>query len=177
MSLNSKFHIPNSTVAFTLIEFAIYIAVASGLATAAGAIALNALFAKTKLAAVEEVASNGRFALEIITGRIERARNINNPAAGLSASTLSLQMSNAGADPTEFDLSSGRLRMREGTGAFVELTSDEVTVTNLVFRNLSHFSTPGAVRMQITVETSGAAGQQEYAFGETFFGAAALRGN
>ena len=176
---HSKFQIQNSKfrAAFTLIEFALYIAVAVGLVTAAGAIGLNALFAKTKLAAVEEVAHNARFGIAIMTDRIERASAITSPGPGLGASVLILQMSQAAENPTEFNLSGGRLRMREGTNPFVDLTSDEVVITNLSFTNLSHFLTPGSARMAITIESANPSGRQEYEFQETFFTSASVRRN
>ncbi len=45
--------------------------------------------------------------------------------------TLDLDMPDAGRDPTTFDVSSGVLRISQGAGSAIPLTSNDVEVTNL----------------------------------------------
>lgn len=79
--------------------------------------------------------------------------NFTPPAAGTS-STFSLKMADAAKNPTLFYLSGGALWMQEGTSAAVRLTSSEVTVTVLQFTNVSYASTPGTVRIKMTVQSN-----------------------
>lgn len=160
---------------FTLIEFLLYIGIVGIVLLVAGAICLNVLFGKAKLMAIEEVSQNTRFTIEKIADRVRNANTINSPTQGVSTSTLSLQMADSAKNPTVFDLSSGVVRITEGTGSAVNLTSSEVTVTNLQFSNISYSNTPGTVRIQMTVKLTNPENRQEYNFEKTFYTTANIR--
>lgn len=160
---------------FTLLEFLLYISLVGIILLVAGAIGLNVLFGKAKLGAIEEVSQNARFTIEKIADRVRNAEAINSPAQGASASTLSLQMANAGQNPTVFDLSGGVARIKEGAGATTDLTSNEVTVTALQFSNISYTDTPGTVRIQMTIKLTNPENRQEYNFEKTFYTTANIR--
>jgi len=161
--------------AFTLIEFLIYIGIVGLVLIAAGAIALNILFDKAKLTAIEEVSQNTRFTMEKIANTVRNAQAINSPAISASAPALSLQMADSGKNPTVFDLFGGAVRIKEGAGSAVNLTSSKITVTNLQFSNISYASTPGTIRIQITVKSINPGNRQEYNFEKIFYTTANIR--
>jgi len=160
---------------FTLLEFLLYIGLVGIILTVSGAIGLNVLFGKAKLMSIEEVSQNTRFTIEKIANRVRNAEAINSPSQGTFASTLSLQMMDPSKNPTVFDLSGGVVRIKEGTGSTVDLTSSEVTVTTLQFSNISYLNTPGTVRIQMTIKLVNVENRQEYKFEKTFYTTANIR--
>jgi Tfp pilus assembly protein PilW len=160
---------------FTLIEFLLYIGLLGIILTVSGAIGLNILFGKAKLNSIEEVSQNSRFAIEKIASTIRNAQAINSPATSTNGTSLSLVMTDSSLNPTVFDLSSKILRITEGAGSAVNLTSDEVSVSDLQFTNISYTGTPGTVRIQITVEHINPDNRPEYDVSKTFYATANLR--
>lgn len=160
---------------FTLIEFLIYIGIVAIVLLSANAIALNVIFGKVKLSTIEEVNQNARFSMVKIASTISNAETINNPATSTQAASLSLKMADTAKDPTVFDVSGGILRIQEGTGAAVNLISDEVTVADIQFFNISYLDTPGTVRIQMTIKASTTSTRQEYIFEKTFYTTANIR--
>lgn len=162
---------------FTLIEFLIYISIVSIVLFAAGSIGLNVLLGKIKFLAREEVVQNTRFAFEKMAGIVRNAQAINAPAPGTSAFAISLQVADVLRNPTVFDLSNGTVRIQEGSGAHVLLTSSEVVVTNLEFSNISYPNTSGTVRIQMRMKFLNSSGHPEYEFEKTFYTTANIRKN
>jgi len=154
---------------FTLLEILLYLGIVSIVLLAVGAIGLNIFFGKAKLTAIGEVSQNARFTIERIGESIRSAEVINNPVQGTFDSTLSLQMANLLENPTVVDLLDNTIRIRKGTGAITDLTSNEVTVTSLQFSNVSYSNTPGTIRIQMTVEAANPENRQEYSFEKTFY--------
>jgi type II secretory pathway pseudopilin PulG len=165
----------NKNSGFTLIEFLIYIGIVGGALVVAGAITFNIMFGKAKLGAIEEVSQNARFAMEFIAERVRNAELVNTPTVGSSGSTLSLQMADAAKNPTVFDLTSGAVRITEGAGAATAITATEVTVTDMIFTNISYVSTPGTVRVQMDLSATNPSGRQEYDFDQSFYTTANVR--
>ena len=154
---------------FTILEFLLYIGLVGIILVVAGAIGLNVLFGKAKLAAIEEVSQNARFIIEKIADRVRNAEAINSPSQGTTTFLLSLQMSDPAKDPTVFDVSGNSLRMQEGGGAAITITSSEVIVSGVQFSNISYPDTPGTVRIQMTVKFVNLDSRQEYNFEKTFY--------
>jgi Tfp pilus assembly protein PilW len=148
--------------AFTLIEFLIYIAIISSILVLISGFFWNIIFGSIKENAYQEVQQNGRFVLTKITQEIKKATGINSPSAGGSANSLSLAMSSPSLNPTVFDLADGKLRITQGTNPPIELTTDEVIVSNLKFTNLSYEATPGTIRIEMTISYLNPANRTEY---------------
>jgi len=159
----------NNKKAFTLIEFLIYIGIVTIVLLAAGAITFNVIYGKAKLDSIEELNYSARLAMNEITESIKSADLINSPVQGESASSLSLQFGDALVDPKVFDLSDGVLRVKEGDGAAVSITPDEVRVTELSFFNLSYDGSPGTIRVKMMMEFNNPSNRQEYNFENTFY--------
>jgi prepilin-type N-terminal cleavage/methylation domain-containing protein len=160
---------------FTLIELLVYISILAILLLAFGAVLFNTLYGKAKLETVQEVGQNARRITEHIADRVRNAQSITAPAQGQSGASLTLVMSDSAMNPTVYDLLSGAVRVKEGAGAATALSTDEVTITNLTFTNVSYPNKPGAVRIQITVQSSSTSGRQEYSHSETFYTTATIR--
>jgi len=160
---------------FTLLEILIYIGlVAIGL-FAASSMMLNIISGKAKLSSIEEVSQNARFTVEQIADRIRNADAVNSPAAGASNSALSLQMSDPNKNPTIFDLLDGKVRIKEGSAAAVDLSSAATTVTSLQFFNISYPGTPATIRIATTVEKNNPGDMPEYDFSGNFYTTANVR--
>lgn len=164
-----KKNIKNTNTGFTLIEFLLYIGLTGVMVLLIGAIGLNILFSSAKHQVMEEVADNGRRALDMIDQSITNAIGVNSPAVGTTTISLSLQMADGAKNPTVFDLDSGRLRITEGVGSPVAITSSKITVTSLQFSNVSASGAPGAVRTQATLQYVNPGNRSEYSMTKTFY--------
>lgn len=66
----------------------------------------------------------------------------------------------------------GAVQVKEGAGALVPLTSNDVQVTNLTFRNLTRAGTGGIVQVSFTVSRVNPNNRNEYDYQKTFTGSA-----
>lgn len=160
---------------FTLIELLLYLGLAAILLLVISIFLALILRSRVKNQTVAEVESQGVMVMNLITQTIRNAESINSPADGASAASLSVDAAGVSNDPTVFDLSSAALRVQEGAGAAVSLTSSRLSVSALNFQNLSRTGTPGTVRVQFTLTHSNPAGKNEYDYSKIFYGSASLR--
>lgn len=138
--------------AFTLIEILIYLAIISLILVMVVNFLWSIVFGNIKESSHQEIQQNARFVLTKMTQEIKKATAINSPLFGEpSVNSLSLSMADSGLNPTIFDIFDGKLRITQGSQQFY-LTSDQVTISNLRFTNLSYQDTPGTIRIEMTVE-------------------------
>ena len=154
-----KFHMKKG---FTLVEILIYIAILGLVLASITGFFLNTISANLKENSYQEVQQNGRFVMTKITQETKKAIGINSPVPGSYGNSLSLVMSDSNLNPTVFDLNNGKLRIAQGSSAPVDLTTDQVLVTNLQFTNLSYAGTPGTIRTEMTIEYLNPANKSEY---------------
>ena len=173
---NITFSNYRSRTGFTLIELLIYIALVSGILIVATTFAWNVINSRTKAFAVQEVQQNGRFIMEKITRAAQGAIDINSPAIGESGNLLNLVMEDSQQDPVIFEVSGGRLRMSQAGGAFIEISSNRVMITNIEFKNLS---TPDGrtrnIKVNLTLEHLNPDNRPEWQFSDIFSTAIELR--
>ena len=160
---------------FTLIELLLYLGLAAVLLLVISIFLALILRSRVKNQTVAEVESQGVMVMNLISQAIRNAEDINLPAAGASAASLSLDAQGSGNDPTVFDLASGILRVQEGAGGSVPITSPRLTASGINFQNLSRAGTPGTVRIQFTLTNVNPAGKNEYDYSKTFYASASLR--
>jgi type II secretory pathway pseudopilin PulG len=164
---------------FTLIETLIYIAVIGAVLSGFVGYSINVSNAREKAYVVEEVQSNARIALDLISQKIRMANSVNTGAStfGSDPGVLSLEMDTGSIDPTIFDLDAddGVLQMKEGVGSALSITTDEVNVTNLVFTDLTGGGTRENIKIEITVEFGNSAGGQVYTYTKSLTTSASLR--
>ena len=160
---------------FTLIELLLYIAVASIIVFTTASMLRFTLESRVKNQTIAEVEQEGAQVMALITQTVRNGTLINSPTIGHSAASLSLVVTDGASSPTVFDLSSGAVRIKEGAGATINLTSSRITVSNLNFQNLSMTDTPNIIRVSFTVTYTNSSGRNEYDFAKTFYGSADLR--
>lgn len=160
---------------FTLIELLLYLAIISLILLPISSFLSSFFEARVKNQTIMEVEEQGVSVMNIITQTIRNAEAINTPPVGSSAPSLSLNVVDAGLDPTLFDLSGSTLRVTEGAGSPVALTNTRVLASGLTFQNLSRPGTPGVIRIQFTLSRVNPEARYEYNFTKTFYGSATIR--
>ena len=160
---------------FTLIELLLYVSLAAifliGLS-----VFLHASFqTRNKNQVMAEVDQQGIQVAQLITLALRNATEINSPTAGTSAAVLSITTPMSANNPTVFDLSSGVIRITEGSSPAEELTNSQVTSSSLNFQNLSRPGTPGNIKISFTLTFTSPSTRNEYSYSKTFYGSASLR--
>jgi competence protein ComGC len=161
MMFGQKEAIKKKEKAFTLVEILVYLAIVSSILVFTIGFVWDVIFGDIKGNSLREVRQNGEFALIKITQEVKKAKKINFPSIGSSGDYLSLEMANLNLNPTIFNVSGGKLRITQGTGLPIELTTGEINA-NILFRNLSYANTPGAVRAEITISRLNPGNRMEY---------------
>lgn len=159
----------------TLIEILLYVVIVATILFAVSIFLSALLQSRIKNQTIAEVEQQGAQLMQLITQTARNAESIASPAQGLSTSSLTLNVIATTSDPTIFDLSSGVIRITEGTSSAVSLTNSRVTASGLTFQNLSRTNTPGTIRIQFTLTHINPEGKNEYNFSKTFTGSATLR--
>lgn len=139
---------------FTLIELIISIAIISIFLISVIFLSLQFVEESQKARSFQEVQQNGRFAMERMLQEIRAASDLNTGASTFNThpGVLSLAVDDATKNPTIFDVSGGQLRIKQGTGSALPLTSTKVQVTNLVFKNFSVANRTKNIKISLTVE-------------------------
>ncbi|MEK7608461.1 MAG: prepilin-type N-terminal cleavage/methylation domain-containing protein [Patescibacteria group bacterium] len=131
---------------FTLIELLLYVSL-SGIILLSTSIFLTSLLeARVKNQTIATVEQEGAQVMEAINQAVRNATAINSPATGMSATSLSINTTIPANNPTIFDLSSGTIKIQEGAGPAVSLTSNRSIVSGLNFQNLTKPFTSGNIR-------------------------------
>lgn len=161
---------------FTLIELVVYISIVSGVLLIAVVLSIDLLRGRAKSTALEVVNQNGRLVLERITTVVRNANLVNavDSVFGTSPGRLSLQMPDGAVNPTVFDVSGATLRVAEGTGTPVPLTSPDVEVTSLIFTYLNQTGSEG-IRISLGLRRVNPQGVQEFNVQQAYVASAIVR--
>lgn len=160
---------------FTLIEILLGIALMGIIILVLTGLLFLLFQAQVKHQVISEVEYQGAFIIKKITQTIHNADSISSPLPGTQGSSLSLAMISASKNPTIFDLSNSHIRITEGTGSAISLSSSRVHITNFQITHLSQSQTPGSLRIQYTISADNPANLQEYSYEKTFYATASLR--
>jgi prepilin-type N-terminal cleavage/methylation domain-containing protein len=163
---------------FTLIEMLLYITILAMMVGVTAGFVMMMFSTRVKSVVVSEVENQGDQTMDMILSSIRLGTAINSPTIGTSGSSASFNVVNGASSPTLFDLTSGAIRIKEGAGAYTNITSSRVNVTSLNFQNLSQTGSPtppGVVRVTFTLQHINSGGKNEYDYTETFIGTASLR--
>ena len=160
---------------FTLIELLLYVSIVGVMIVSVSAFLPLLMQSRVKNQTISEVEQQGVSVMQIATQTIRNSTGIISPGQGVSTSSLSLSASDSAKNPTVFDLSSGVMRITEGSGSPASLTNARVVVSGLTFQNLSRTGTKGTVRIQFTISHVNPEGRQEYNFSKTFYVSSTLR--
>ncbi len=167
----------HNTRGFTLIELLLYVTIVGGMLTAVSVFFATTVDARVKSQSVAEVDQQGALVMDYITQTIRGADSVTTPAVAGTGATLTLVVPTGSLSPTIFNLDGGGtiLQVKEGTGAVIPLTNSKVSVSNLIFRNLSRSGTPGVIQVSFTLDRVNTTGRNEYSYQKTFTSTAALR--
>lgn len=124
---------------FTLIEMVIYLGIV-GLLTVSTISFVSAISgANIKTYAAQEVHSNSKMSLDVISKKIRSANSVNigSSVFGVNPGVLSLSMDNPAENPTVIRVNAGALEITEGASSPVRITSNNVNISNLVFTDLT----------------------------------------
>jgi prepilin-type N-terminal cleavage/methylation domain-containing protein len=164
-----------SQTGYTLIELLLYMAIVGILLSAVSAFFGVTADARIKNQSVNEVNSQGTYALDYMAQTIRNASSITSPAAAGTDTQLTLVVPTSSLSPTVFNLSSGVLQVKEGTAAAVALTSSRVQVTSMTIKNLTRSGTTGCVQISLTIARVNANNRNEYDYTRTFTTTATVR--
>jgi type II secretory pathway pseudopilin PulG len=168
----------NKSGGFTLIETLIYIAIIGIVITSFVEFSISVSNSRGKAYVASEVQSNLRVSMDLIRQRIREATDVTTSSStfGSDPSFLTLTMASSTLNPTTIGLSAdnGVLGIKEGSNATTTITSSEVSVTNLVFTNLTASTTRENIRIQMTIEYNGG-GDVYYEFSQSAQSAVSLR--
>ncbi len=161
---------------FTIIELLLYVSIAGIILFSVSGFLSVLLESRVKNQTIAEVEQQGAQAMQMITQTLRNGVSLTTPAFGATSTSLSLTTPIALNNPTVWSLFAGAIQMKEGTQATSTLTNARVTVSGLVFSNLSATSTMATTtRIRFTVTSVAPTGRQEYSYSEIFTGSATLR--
>jgi prepilin-type N-terminal cleavage/methylation domain-containing protein len=160
---------------YTLIELLLYVAILGTLLTVAVVFFGIVTDARVKNQSIIEVNDQGAAVMDYITQTIRNASSITSPAIGASGTSLTLVVPTGALSPTVFSLNGVApitIQVKEGAGAQVLLTSNDVQISGLTFKNLSRASTPGVVQVSFTISRVNANSKNEFDYQKTFIDSA-----
>jgi prepilin-type N-terminal cleavage/methylation domain-containing protein len=157
---------------FTIIEFLVYIAILAIVVNVMGGVALNVFRVGSRTDTIQEVAHNGRFAMQRMGQAIKSAKAVISPEK--EGSFLALEFEEADKNPTIFDVSGKTLRIKEGNKEYVDLTSSEVNIDRVMFQKVSSIGID-SVKIEMNISFYNPEGLPEYGFDNFFTGAFTIR--
>ena len=165
---------------FTLIETLIYVAIVALVSTGLMKFSMSMTSVRNKTYVVQEVHSNMRDAMTLITKKIQEANaiNVGSSTFDTDPGVLSLAMSDAGKNPTiiSLDQDNGRLEITEGTSDSVYITTHEVKVSNLQFTDVSIGSVTKNIQFSLTINyNSGDNASKDFTFTQSENNLASIR--
>ncbi|MFH1170149.1 MAG: type II secretion system protein [Candidatus Vogelbacteria bacterium] len=160
---------------YTLVEAIIYIAILAVLAVTFVSLLFTMVRAYTEFQLERSLTSSASLGLERLVRETRQAKNID-PASTLGSSPGRLLLNTtdeAGAATTrDFYLSLDTLMVKEGSGAAASTTAQNVTVDNLIFRQIN---TPNSQAVKIEMTLTAKRGTAFRT--QKFYSTAVLRGS
>ncbi len=154
-----------------LVELIIYIAIMGILISAITSFIVSNKKIGDRNEAINEVESQGNEVVEIISQTIRNSSSVTTFALGTTA-TQSEVVDNGVT--IIFDLSGGKIRIKRGGAAVVNLNSDRVTISNLSFKNLGN-ATENSIQFQFDAVYANPGNKVELNYTKTFSNSASLR--
>lgn len=161
---------------FTLVEMILYVAICSIFLLSLSTFMSYLLGARVRSQAIAEVNQQGFQIMYQMTETIRNGRSITAPSISSTSTQLSVITGDSLLDPTVFSVATGTLLIKEGSKSPVALTNSRITVSDLLFTNVSSVaSTDRIVRISFTIDHKNQGGRNEYSLTKTFTGSATLR--
>ncbi|MBI2049368.1 type II secretion system protein [Candidatus Roizmanbacteria bacterium] len=171
--IHNPLFIIQSSKGFTFVELILYVSIVTIMLTAIVPFGWSAIASGVKSSVQQEVYSQARFVSERLKQEIRQASGITN------VSTNSISLTNLPPDTnTDIDLSSGKIRINKNGTGFVNLNSDNTSITNLVFTNYSSVDQKTKhIGFELTIASNYSGQRQEYNETVTLRGSAEARSN
>jgi hypothetical protein len=116
---------------------------------------LEIIKGENKARSMQEVQNNANFIIEKIIKTVRQANDIDLTASIFETTPgkLGLTMANSAENPTVFyvDPTDNSLRIKQGETVAQKLSSSEIEITNLVFRNLSTAKSQPNIKINLEV--------------------------
>lgn len=168
-------HSQGKQAGFTLIELLLYITIVSILLLGVTSFFGTVIDARVKNKTIAEVNQQGTAAMDYMLQAIRNSTSITTPAAAGTGASLTLVVPTTSLSPTVINLNGTTLQVKEGAAAAVSLTSADVQITSLTFKNLTRSGTNGLVQVSMTIDYNSTAVDDEYDYQRTFTGSAEVR--
>ncbi|MEI6326750.1 MAG: prepilin-type N-terminal cleavage/methylation domain-containing protein [Candidatus Roizmanbacteria bacterium] len=159
---------------FTFIELVLYLAIVTTVMGALVLFAWRIIGSGAKSATEQEVFSAARYASERIKYEIRNASGVNSVASN----SISLASTNGAQNPTVIDLSGGKIRVKYGASAAININSTDTNVSSLTFTNYSSLDNKTKnIQFSFTLDSNYNTVAQEYVESTSIRGDAELRSN
>ncbi len=149
---------------FTLVEIIVYIALSVLAFMFIIGIGQNLLIGTAKVQGERELSFNARTVMNLISQRIRGATSVvtasstfnTNPGVltltypGISPSIIFDTYTKTLTKPTGGTYIIRKLRMKEGSGSYIDLTNDKLNITNFVVRNLTRSTERKNINIELT---------------------------
>lgn len=140
---------------FTLVELLLYITLTAVVFVMIISFIMTLMEVRTKVDVIGEVEHNARLVQDRLTDAMRHVEAVNTGTStfGSDPGVLSLDMVDAAVDPTIFSLTAddGQLQVSEAGAAAATITTENVSVSNLVFTDLTSSEDRGIIQVQFTV--------------------------
>ncbi|MBI2484479.1 hypothetical protein HYV71_04840 [Candidatus Uhrbacteria bacterium] len=156
---------------FTLFEVILSITLLSSIVFTSVVFFGAVLSSRAKTNATQEVHDAARIASAFITKRIRSAASIESASStfGAHPGVLTLAMDDPSLDPTILSVSpDSDLQITEGNSSPVSLTSNRVTITNLVFTETSYPGSGGGIGIDLTIAYRNPGGDPNYDYSQRY---------
>lgn len=160
---------------FSLVETLLYIAIVSTVVVALTSFLSVNQNTAARNQTINEIDQQGAQILQTITQTIRNATSVTGPVVGTPGSTLTLVVTDGAKSPTIFDLSGGAIRIKEGAGAAINISSNRVTASAVTFTNLKPGSAKDSIKIQFTLTYNNPNNIQIFNYNQTFNATADLR--
>jgi Tfp pilus assembly protein PilW len=162
----------NKLKGFTLTEALLYIAIVSIVLTSIVSFYAVVMSTDDRNQTVSALDQNGLQITEFISTSIRNASSVTNPTASQTASIINFL--NSTNVQTTIDLSEGVIRVDEG-GTIYNLSSNNVTASDLSFKNLTPEDTKTTIKFQFKLTYINPDNRQSLSYSQIFYGSATLR--
>jgi len=158
-----KKFIKNLNNGFTLIESIIYIAIIGTVVVAFITFSLSIGGNRNKAFVWQEVQTNARTAIDLMSQKIRMATDVISPLASTTESILELDMP-APSSNVIFMVMGNQLYLIESGVATTTITSSEVNIANLSFTNMSETGERENIKINMTTEYDNSSGDIDYEY-------------
>ena len=133
---------------FSLFEVMISMALFIGIASSLLFLLQAAINTEAKTTAHIVLAEELQYVFTRVGTRIHASTGVTFPSSGSTSTSLTLAMASSTEHPTQFTMNDGTLYMARANGTPIQLSSEDIQMTDLSFTRLS--GTPDQIRISIT---------------------------